>query len=65
MTRVKLRTFLHLKELLGHREIEVELLEGAIVEDAVEQMAVSWAKGPCLLCSRSKAGDRSPTCESW
>jgi molybdopterin synthase sulfur carrier subunit len=58
VTRVKLQTFLQLKELLGHREIEVELPEGATVQDALEQMAALMGERavPALL----RGEDRSP-----
>jgi sulfur-carrier protein len=48
---VRLQTLLNLQQLLGQREVEVELEDGATVKDAVHRMAALIGKPsvPALL----------------
>ena len=57
MTTVRLQTLLNLKDLLGRREVEVELREGATVQDALDRMAalIGEAAVPALLVSKDGA----------
>jgi molybdopterin synthase sulfur carrier subunit len=51
VTTVRIKTLLHLQQLLGQRELEVELPDRATVQDAIDRMAalIGEAAVPALL----------------